>query len=204
MKRLQLLLVLPLLSLLFSYSPVSAGANSCTTIQVGGLVDSKGNPLVLGYDQWGYNYQGHIYNGFYENYSRPDIPYTSSPSNTNLQMKWSDEWLSNNDCDFDGKIDRHYGFASYRGSGAWLTNHFWGWYEFEGKTYKWTEFVVILAVPLDATLQGTNWVGSDGIVIGYQIWGDFAVVQDVYNDQHAGYHGILYKAPANPGMGVYK
>jgi hypothetical protein len=203
MKKLLAMLAVPLLGLIVSYSPVPAGANSCVTIQMG-LVDGSGNPMALGYDQWGYNYQAHIYNGIYENFTRPLPPYQSSPSNTNLQMKWNDEWLSNTDCDGDGKVDRHYGFPSYRGSGAWLTNHMWGYYEHEGKTYKWTEFVVIVAAPLDATLVGTNWVGSDGIVIGYQIWGDFAVIQDVYNDQHAGFHGVLYKAPANPGMGVYK
>jgi hypothetical protein len=43
-------------------------------------------------------------------------------------MKWNDAWLANVDCDGDGLLDRHYGFGSYIGSGAWLTNHMWGSY----------------------------------------------------------------------------
>ena len=40
-----------------------------------------------------------------------------------LVMKWNDAWLSNMDRDDDGMLDRHYGFSSYIGSGAWETNH---------------------------------------------------------------------------------
>ena len=36
--------------------------------------------------------------------------------------------------------------GTYIGSGGWLTNHMWGTYEHEGKTYKWTYFVMIVAV----------------------------------------------------------
>jgi hypothetical protein len=46
-------------------------------------------------------------------------------------MKWNDAWLSNKDCDKNGKLDRHYGFSSYIGSGAWLTNHASGVYPSE-------------------------------------------------------------------------
>ena len=53
-------------------------ASNCTTIQSGALTDINGNPLGTGYDQWGYNYQAHIFNGLYENFTRP-TPGTSSP-----------------------------------------------------------------------------------------------------------------------------
>jgi hypothetical protein len=97
-----------------------AAKPGCATIQQGSITDSNGNPLQTGYDQWGYNYQAKMFNGFYDNYSRPATPVTSGDS---LMMKWNDAWLSNQDCDGDFKLDRHYGFTSYRGSGAWLTNH---------------------------------------------------------------------------------
>ena len=48
------------------------------------------------------------------------------------RRKWNDAWLSNKDCDGDGLLDRHYGLDSYRGSGAWLTNHQSGEYEVDG------------------------------------------------------------------------
>ncbi len=100
--------------------------NSCTTIQSKTLVDSAGSTISLGYDQWGYNYQANMFNGWYDNFSRPAIPVTSGDS---LMMKWNDAWLSNKDCDGDTTLDRHFGYSTYIGSGAWLTNHAKGSYE---------------------------------------------------------------------------
>ena len=89
--------------------------NICTTIQSGTLLASDGSVITTGFDQWGYNYQAHQYIGYDGNYQRPpelvDWGYR-------LMMKWNDAWLSNVDCDSDSKLDRHYGFDSYIGSGA--------------------------------------------------------------------------------------
>ncbi len=105
---------------------------SCATIQGGSITDSANNIITTGYDQWGYNYQAMMFNGLYDNFSRPAVPATEGDS---LMMKWNDAWLSNKDCDGDGKLDRHFGYPTYRGSGAWLTNHMSGSYEQDGKTY---------------------------------------------------------------------
>jgi hypothetical protein len=119
-------------------------------------------------------------------------------------MKWNDAWLSNKDCDEDGKLDRHYGYASYIGSGAWETNHQWGTDIGEdGKEYKWDYFCKIVAVPADATLTEGVWYTADGTEIGPAIWGAFAIIQEVYNDQGTGEHGILYLNPAPTGFGYY-
>jgi len=170
--------------------------STCTQIQSGTLVDSKGISIGLGYDQWGYNYQAHMFLGYFDNNARPATPVDSGDT---LIMKWNDAWLSNGDCDGDGKLDRHYGFASYRGSGAWLTNHQWGT-NTDGTT--WDYFVKIVAVPTDALLMSDGWHTAGGSLIGYQIWGDFAVTQEVLNDPMAGAHGLLYKADF-PGFGVW-
>ncbi|MDD5542717.1 MAG: hypothetical protein PHX83_06045 [Acidobacteriia bacterium] len=189
------LLLLP--ALLLAVNPRS----QCVTIQSGTLLDSAGHLITTGYDQWGYNYQAHMFNGYYDNFSRPNIPVTDGDT---LEMKWNDAWLSNRDCDGDGKLDRHFGYASYKGSGAWLTNHQWGEYEASGQTYKWDYFVKIVAAPMDAVSRSGNWYTSDGMLIGYSIWGEFAVIQEVYNDQGTGDHGLLYKSLVAPGFGVYK
>lgn len=173
----------------------------CTTIQSGALVDSNSNLITPGYDMWGYNYQAHMFNGFYDNYSRPVIPVNEGDK---LEMKWNDAWLSNMDCDGDAKLDRHYGYSTYRGSGAWLTNHMAGTYEDGEVTCNWTYFTKIVAAPSDATLSGGYWLTSGGVVIGPALWGDFAIIQEVYNDNCAGENGLLYKSPASPGFGVYK
>lgn len=174
-------------------------SSNCTTIQ-DGLLDSAGNPLVLGYDQFGYNYQAHIFNGRYCDYDRVT---GGEYCDVQLVMKWNDAWLSNKDCDDDGKLDRHYGHDDYIGSGAWCTNHQSGSYEEDGKTYKWNYFVKIVAVPEDAYVDGVYWYTTDDTQIGSVIWGSFARIQQVYNDQGTGDHGIEYLSPAGPGFGKW-
>ncbi|MEN8117040.1 MAG: hypothetical protein ABFS16_08685 [Bacteroidota bacterium] len=176
-----------------------AKKEKCTTIQSGTIVDSKGMPITTGYDEWGYNYQAKTFNGFYGNYSRPDEVVTEGDS---LQMKWNDAWLSNQDCDGDGKLDRHYGFDSYIGSGAWLTNHMSGTYEdAEGNVCEWDYFVKIVAAPEDAVAEEGIWYAADGTEIGPVIWGSFAIIQEVENDLCAGKEGLQYKSPDHPGLG---
>ena len=121
-------------------------------------------------------------------------------------MKWNDAWLSNQDCDGDDLLDRHYGYPSYIGSGAWLTNHQSGKYVDEnGKKQRWTYFTKIVAAPADAWLEDGMWMMNDAkgneVVIGPEIWGEFATIMEVYNDTGTGDHGVFYKSPANAGLG---
>jgi len=173
----------------------------CVTIQDGTLQTSTGEIITTGYDQWGYNYQAHIFSGYYGNAQRPDTLVTQGDY---LIMKWNDAWLSNKDCDGDELLDRHLGFTSYIGSGAWVTNHTWGTYIGEdNEKYKWNYFVKIVAAPADAYPEEGNWYTADGIEIGPVIWGAFAIIQEVYNDTGTGEHGIFYLSPAGPGFGKY-
>ena len=180
----------------------SMGFAECTTIQDGTLLTTDGRVITTGYDEWGYNYEAHMFNGGYcESYR--NAAWCEPYADIDLIMKWNDAWLSNKDCDDDGKLDRHYGYNSYIGSGAWLTNHQSGKVEVNGKLRKWTYFCKIVAVPSDATVTGNYWYTVDGIQIGPVIWGDFAIIQQVSNDPSSGEHGILYKSPAGPGFGIY-
>lgn len=174
--------------------------DGCTTIQSGTLLTSDGQVIKPGYDKWGYNYQAMIFNGKYCDAYR-NAAWCQDYKDVNLQMKWNEAWLSNKDCDGDGLLDRHYGFSSYRGSGAWTTNHMSGTYDVDGKKCTWTYFVKIVAAPLDAYKSGGVWYNSDGTEIGPVIWGDFAIVQEIYNDPCSGYNGKLYVSPDHPGLG---
>ncbi len=137
-------------------------------------------------------------------------------------MKWNDAWLDNKDCDDgaggdpDGLFDRHFGYPTYIGSGAWLTNEQAGWDEDPnkpGKDRKWTYFVKIIAVAEDAycdpevdpakywVCTGT-WYTAEGIEIGPAIWESFAIIQEVVNDPFNGFYGIQYVSPAGPGFGA--
>jgi hypothetical protein len=176
----------------------------CATIQSGELYASDGTLIAPGFDDWGYNYQARLFDGGYCDAYR-DAAWCQPYKDVNLIMKWNDAWLSNKDCDGDGLLDRHYGYDSYIGSGAWETNHQWGEYEGEdGKTCRWSYFVKIVAVPADATLTDGVWYTADGTKIGEEIWGAFAIVQQVENDPCAGIHGLQNVSPTSAGFGYYK
>jgi hypothetical protein len=220
-KRIAILVVVLVLILIIA-APVAAGKpDKCTTIKDGVLTYSaghylEGEPLKVGYDIFGYNYQAHMFNDSYANaylgrygfppYEGDDEAYLAeNPDaentwvwpyrNINVMMKWNDAWLSNKDCDGDGLLDRHFGFSSYIGSGAWLTNHMRG----EGEAGDdWTYFVKIVAVPEDAHKDGGIWYDADGTEIGPVIWGSFAIIMEVESGV-----GAIYVSPSGPGLGKW-
>jgi hypothetical protein len=190
------------LALLAFTAPIFA-QQVCATIQSGTIFDATGAVITTGYDQWGYNYQARIFNGKYCDAYR-GASWCLLYAQDDLEMKWNDAWLSNQDCDRDGLLDRHYGFASYIGSGAWLTNHQKGVYsDSNGKKQRWTYFSKIVAAPADATLTGGTWFAADGSEIGPSIWGEFAIIQEIYNDTGTGDHGVLYLSPYSAGFGRF-
>jgi hypothetical protein len=196
-----------LLALVFVFmappaSTVCAWQN-CTTIQDGTLYTTAGELITPGFDDWGYNYQAHLFNGYYCD-AYQGASWCQPYADVALEMKWNDAWLSNQDCNNDGLLDRHFGFASYLGSGAWLTNHQRGTYlDARGRKQRWNYFTKIVAAPLDATNVGGVWLAADGSEIGAVIWGEFAVIQEVYNDTGTGDHGVLYLSPYAAGFGRF-
>ena len=61
----------------------------------------------------------------------------------------------------------------------------------------WCYFVKIVAAPTEADLVDGNWY-LDGELMGYEIWGSFAVIQEV--DEN----GLAYKGDLPLGWGVYQ
>jgi hypothetical protein len=177
------------------------GKKGCTTIQSGELLNSAGQVIPVGYDEWGYNYQAHLFNGMYCD-AYQDAAWCQAWKDVYLSMKWNDAWISNLDCDGDSLLDRHYGYPSYIGSGAWLTNHQRGTYEGEeGQTCKWEYFVKIVAAPEDAYVENGYWYAADGTEIGSVIWGEFAKIMMIDNDTCTGSHGVNYLSPDHVGLG---
>ena len=201
-------------------------ANDCKTITKGEVVYSVGHylagqPIPTGFDVYGYNYQGHMFSGSYFNsyaggagfpaWEGDDAAYlVANPTvashwawpyrEVNIIMKWNDAWISNKSCDGDALLDRHFGYTTYKGSGAWLTNHQSG--DNDDGT-KWNYFVKIVAAPADAVKVSGMWYTADGVEIGTAIWSDFAIIQDVTNDKSVGLHGLQYVSPNNAGFGSY-
>lgn len=185
--------------------PAWKGAKqACTEIKSGAVLAPNGDVVVLGYDQWGYNYQAHLFNGLDCNHDRDGADCQPS-DNVELSMKWNDAYLSNQDCDGDGFLDRHYGFASYQGSGAWLTNHYAGTYTYNGKTCRWSEVYKFVAAPADAHQADGMWYAADGTEIGQVVPfnPELAAILDVYNDPCGGYHGPYYHSPGPAGLGAW-
>ena len=135
-----------------------------------------------GFDEWGYNYKAHIYNGRYCDYDRVA---GGDFCDVKLVMKWNDAWLSKDRVRPD----------TYINSGAWVTNHQFGSYiGDDGFSHDWDYFVKIVAMPsvgYDCSLSG-----------GYPIWGQFCVVQSIYNDPYAGAEGNEFP-PVKPGLGNF-
>ena len=176
----------------------------CESIQDGNIMNTLGDPVYTGFDQWGYNYQAHMFNGMYCD-AYYDAAGCQLYKDVKLMMKWNDAWLSNKDCDGDSLLDRHYGFASYIGSGAWCTNHQSGTYiNDDGYECHWVGFLKIVAAPKDAVNVGGIWFDADGNEIGPAIWGSFAIIQSVYNDPCGGATGLEYLSPVGPGFGKFK
>ncbi|MEX2028176.1 MAG: hypothetical protein WD988_01600 [Candidatus Curtissbacteria bacterium] len=163
--------------------PALAAPSACTTIKDGTITDSAGNALVSGYDKWGYNYQAHMFNGYYDNFARPAVPVTSGDK---LIMKWSDSWLANVDCNGNHKLDRGLVDGVVGGTSlGWLTNQVNGTYiDASGNTQNYTDFVKIV------------WTGP-----GSPLWEQYTIIQEVYNDPAGGFHGLLNKVGA-PGFGL--
>ena len=154
-------------------------AGQCATIPSGELYTADGELLTIGYNEWGYNYQGRSFNGDFCDYHPTYRPgganhdwCVENYGDVKLIMGWNDAWLSNTDCDGDGTLDRHYGHDSYIGSGAWETNTMTGTDE-DGT--QWAYFVKIAAKPTaDYECE--------------EIWGSFCVLMEVYSGEGASFY----------------
>lgn len=173
----------------------------CTKIQSGTITDINGNVVTTGYDQYGYNYQAHMFNGLYDNFSRPPVPVTTGE--VNLIMKWSDDWLANQDCNGDNKLDRGLNFKTGVSTGTsmgWLTNHMEGdCLTLSGDSIHVTYFVKIVWV--GAEISPDPWAGK-------RIWGEYAIIEEVGEDPSGGVclgtRGLNRSSLVNPaGFGAY-
>ena len=220
MKKVLLALVMAVLFIvgLVGYSAaVYAGNSQCVKIQSGEIIGSDGAVIYPGYNEWGYNYGARMYNGDFCDYHPVYRPGGASHDwcvenygDVTLMMKWSDEWLSNKDCNGDGALDRGYSCDPVNANssdcpGAWLTNHEWGSYLGDnGEMCDYYTFTKMVAAPADAYVDSGIWYTADGEEIGEVIWGAFAIIQVVTKDSCTGQHGIYYNSPAGPGFGPYK
>jgi len=226
MKSMKIFTSLSVAILLAGSAHAGVGNTSAVTIPDQVLVYPTGHYLAgqrlpLGDDPFGYNYQARSFRGYYANaFLGADglPPYTGDTEaylaahpgaaamsywpdrDIRVDMQWNDAWLSNKDADGDGLLDRHPGALDYPGSGAWLTNHLRGEND-DGS--RWNIFAKFVAVPTDATKIGDVWYNAQGTEIGREIWGSFAIIQEIINDPLTEQHGKHYGSFAGPGFGKY-
>jgi hypothetical protein len=177
------LLLLSLASLSVAHAN---GTKRCATIAGGTIYTTDGEPITLGFDDWGYNYQARLFVGEYCDFLRGNTECDAAYAGVRLLMTWNDAWLSTRDCDGDGELDRHLGHPSYIGSGARLTNYLTGSYELDGRTCHWRQRFVIKAAPSDAELVDGVWYAADGEELGPVVWGEFIEVRETLHDPCAG------------------
>lgn len=201
MKKLILTAAFVLLSAPMAFAQTQG---SCAKIIDGTITDTAGNPITLGYDQYGYNYQAHMFNGTYDSSDRTlDGLYWGAAADytdDSLIMKWSDEWLSNLDCNGDSKLDRGLDAKTGESTGksmGWLTNQVEGDYiGLDLDSHHYTYFAKIVFV--GPVPPGTDpWAAT-------RLWGTFAIIEEVYNDPFGGFHGVDRNSLVNPaGLGFW-
>ena len=186
-------------------------------LSIGTVVAANGNGNGGGFDQYGYNYQARLFNGWYGNYLKPTTPLEYGTWNAWIVMKWSKNWVP----------------MQNEPDGAWVTNH-WSWYSNDlspsdwygfngpngypsigwtdynqvpaGATYYVTEFMKIQAVSDNPTAWAT-YQANGAYDAG---WGDysdgvpmFVVFQDVVSIYSLS--GTLLETvnvAVGPGMGL--
>ena len=173
-----------------------------------------GQPIPMGFDEFGYNYQAHFFKGSYVNvylgaagyppYTGDDEAYLAENPNAQthwaweyrawqIEMKWNEDWISNKDRDLDGVLDRHWGYDTYIGSGAW--EYYKDWlYDDNGNVISSSSCKIVVA-PADAYLSNGIWYSADGNEIGPVIWTNFAIVKETIDGE------ITYSSPLRCGFG---
>ncbi|MCK5742776.1 MAG: hypothetical protein KAH48_11195 [Chlorobi bacterium] len=181
----------------------------------------SGEVIPTGYNDFGYNFNSHLFKGSYVNvylgglgfppYTGNDEEYLADNPNaanhwswqyraSTISMKWNDAWLANSDRNEDGKLDRYYGHNSYVGSGAVEIYKVSG-LDADGKKYNY--MCKIIAVPTAATLTDGIWYDADNNEIGENIWGQFAITQVVYTNNYP-WADSEVEFHTKPGLGKYK
>ncbi len=168
-------------------APPPPDHDRCPTIQGGLITDSGGNQLSVGFDEFGYNYQAHIFVGTYDSSDRKlDGLYGGIAADyvdDELIMKWSNDWMANVDCDGDTKLDRGTDGISL----GWLTNEVTGDYDSNGDGVQDAHFTVF---------EKIVWVGPGG-----SLWGQYEIILEVINDPSGGLTGLQIREGA-PGFGL--
>lgn len=164
------------------------GDDLCRNIQSGDL-SRWGEVLSTGFDSWGYNYQGHGFNGAYcDHYRdfRPDFlgneDCEDAYSGLKLQMRWNNEYLSNKDCSGDGLLDTHPNFPSYLSSGAAFSANLRGSYQHNGQACALDYTIKIYADPRAAYKSDGSWHTIDGKELGPVFWDHFVVARELEKD----------------------
>ncbi|MCK4918626.1 MAG: hypothetical protein KAS02_02495 [Candidatus Pacebacteria bacterium] len=150
----------------------------CVHVNNGTLVDRVGGTIPpTGYDKWGYDYGQQRFKGTICSASRGEDPFCKPPYQTvehmessKQRMIWNDAFISTQDCDGDGMLDRHAGFDTYIGSGAWIMISLEGSYTEKGVTYRGKSSAKHIAAEPTDVLRDGKWYNSKGKYLGKKLW----------------------------------
>jgi hypothetical protein len=165
-------------------------ATECTTIKDAvkegqPLISPYGDMAVMGFNEYGFNYQAHLFNGdFCDHFieyreGQPQHEWcVENFEGVKFISRWSDTLLSNVDCNGDGYLDFN---LNLYGTDAWVTTKIFG----DG----WFEYMKFLAKPypeFDCTEIGGANVQGRGFL------DQFCVIQQIGDRNNPDSKGLLY------------
>ncbi|MCA6075104.1 hypothetical protein [Fulvivirga sedimenti] len=178
--------------------------------------DQKGNDQsrVYGFDQWGYNWNAHHFNGNVWNAIVADYlyqgeffwridPYTGDDESYLEKYPWADQmpfWAYRN-MELvmhwnEGLISKDGEYQDWLDSDAWITFH----YKLGKGSDKWFQFQKFVAAKSTDYIKDGMWYDQDGNLIGiFHDW-DTLIMIEVHDAGQPPY----FKSPLSPGLGKYK
>jgi hypothetical protein len=135
---------------------------TCIDLKSEKIVDINGNIIPFGRDRFGYNYQANSFIGTYDGEDRKidgmnwEDPNSTELADDLLNIKWSNDWLANVDCNGDGYLDS--GLVNGISDGiskGWLTKTVKGDYTDEnGVVQQFTYYVKYVYVETVTNAEG--------------------------------------------------
>jgi hypothetical protein len=192
----------------------------------------QGNAALTGFDQWGYNWKAHHFNGYLINAwfgdeMDPSAPwYKKEPPFEGDVMAYQEAHPEVLEYPFwgygDMKMVSHWNEASISSEGvyaedirdtdAWITFHYsqgegqnrWSQFQKYVAVKSTDELVVYFADPVTGDPIYGEWFSATGEAVGlFYLWPDRALIQVVNTGNLPDGFLPIYKSPMGPGLGSH-
>ena len=229
MKQLYVLIGLTLVFMAFTSCETDqmTAPENVTTLDQAAFKNSKADKKMTGFDQWGYNWNAHHFNGYLINavlgdFLFIDYPHYQYPPYKGEGMPYWDELVGYFDYFvyfmppelLDCKLVMHWNekLISNEGvypekwmdSNGWITFHFM----YDKDKEKWSHFRRMVAARSTDYVENGMWYNKDGTELGVatDVWPELIINQVINTGDvpYLFYRTDPYRSPYSPGYGKYK